>query len=290
MKKNIVIMIVLLLIVMVTGVNAQDIESTMMVHDSLLITNETPIAVAVDQDLSAKNTFIGETIGLNVIEDFKIDNAVVIEKGSKAFVLVSNVRKAEEWSKGGGIDIQPQYVRTANGVKVPFKQGTKESGGVVPLSLLFTESRAGHDMVTPEGTKVIITVDGDVDLGITAEKLTRAMTGAIKTINKPIICLPKTIHDWTGTWNTNRGKMKLVQVGNRVTGTYERGGGLIDGIVVGDQLVGNWMEQPSVVAPTGAGFFTFTLTPNGRTGIFLWRLSYSNNWVEDKWAARMNGV
>lgn len=236
MKNNLVFMIVLLLLILVVSGNAQAAEPTMVIHNNLFITDGTPMAVEVDQDVNFKNIFVGEKIGVDVLENFIIDNVVVIEKGSKVFVLVSNVGKDGEWSKDGGITIQPQYVITRNGVKVPLKQGIKKYNGehdlIQPFSEMTIEDGEGsfnllginfmpaQNKMISTGTKFIITVDGHVDLGITAEKLTKVITNELSSKSIPIIYIPKAIQNLTDTWNTNRGKTKLVPVGNKLTGTY----------------------------------------------------------------------
>jgi len=55
-----------------------------------------------------------------------------------------------------------------------------------------------------------------------------------------------TSFSWTGTWDTNWGKMYLVQVGDMVIGYYEHDNGKVTAKVVDNKLIGIWLEAPLV--------------------------------------------
>jgi small-conductance mechanosensitive channel len=56
--------------------------------------------------------------------------------------------------------------------------------------------------------------------------------------------------NWTGTWDTHwpsgSARLVLTQEGNRVTGSYEPGGGAIEGTVTGQNLEGQWRNASRV--------------------------------------------
>lgn len=62
-----------------------------------------------------------------------------------------------------------------------------------------------------------------------------------KANKSPVI--PKAI--FSGTWTTSLGEMKLVQTGNKVTGTFSEDNGEILGTVRGHVLVGMWIKPSS---------------------------------------------
>jgi hypothetical protein len=96
--------------------------------------------------------------------------------------------------------------------------------------------------------------------------------------------------NWTGTYSTNRGKLTLTHLTkNKVTGTYPRGNGTIEGRVEGNKLIGTWVEEKSEVAPSGRGSFEMMMSTTGTSVMLVWRNDYSPNWVEDKWANRLSG-
>ena len=275
------------------------------------IPNGTDIAVELTRDVNSKQTFVGEVLEIRVLEDIVLNNTVVIPKDALGYVTVAKLRTAGEWGKNGGIELQPQYVKSANWIKVPLAQGITKNGkghdvirpfgtglagaagatslqglaGVAGLFLFYIDPTPGSNAMIPAGTKFIVTTDGDVDLKVTPAELEYAMTvdlikrGMNQSIDK---------QNWTGTYSTNRGKMVLTQNGNNVEGTYERGNGTIEGTVENNRLIGRWSEESSSVAPSGHGQFDFVMSPVGKSVIFSWRHDFSENWTEDKYANRVS--
>ena len=84
--------------------------------------------------------------------------------------------------------------------------------------------------------------------------------------------------DWTGTWDTNWGKMELVQTGNQVTGTYESDNGKIEGLVSGNTLTGTWSEYPSYSPPGDAGDIVFIISEDCSSFDGKWRYGTSGGW------------
>ena len=74
--------------------------------------------------------------------------------------------------------------------------------------------------------------------------------------------------DWTGTWETNYGKVELMQnrnSRNNVTGSYGLKQGRIDGMALDADLSGKWSEAPSYAPPNDAGEFAIHMDPSGRS-------------------------
>lgn len=261
---------------------------TNVVHaeaDNSYIPDGTIFAVELVNSVNSKSTFIGEALEISVLENVIVGNTVVIEEGSRGYVMVSNVKKAGDWGKAGGIEIQPQYVRTVNSVIVPLTNNIAKSGdghdlvrpfGIGAIGknlegsdvklgsiLMFTDFTPGRNAEIPAGTKFIVSVNGNVDLNLSQIS---------SHVKKKL--------DWTGRYTTSRGKMIITQDGNRVVGHYDRGEGKIEGRVVGNKLVGQWTETKSKIAPTGKGFFEFKIGADDKV-IMLWRNDGSNNWFID---------
>ena len=83
--------------------------------------------------------------------------------------------------------------------------------------------------------------------------------------------------DWTGTWETNYGKVVLQQTKNIVTGVYILKEGRIDGLASDDMLSGKWSEAPSYAPPNDAGEFEIHMDKSGKSfqGKW-WKLSSLN--------------
>lgn len=76
--------------------------------------------------------------------------------------------------------------------------------------------------------------------------------------------------DWTGTWETNYGKVVLQQTKNIVTGVYILKEGRIDGVALDDRLSGKWSEAPSYAPPNDAGEFEIQMDPSGKSFMGKW--------------------
>lgn len=73
-----------------------------------------------------------------------------------------------------------------------------------------------------------------------------------------------TVVDWTGTWETNYGKVELQQANNTVTGVYVLKQGRINGRTYSNKLIGEWSEAPSYAPPNDAGEFEILMDQSGR--------------------------
>ena len=84
--------------------------------------------------------------------------------------------------------------------------------------------------------------------------------------------------DWTGTWSTNWGEMRLVQDGGVVRGDYDWDQGQIDGTLDGEVLRGMWTEVPSRQPPRDAGDLEFTMAEDCQSFTGRWRYGSSEGW------------
>lgn len=120
-------------------------------------------------------------------------------------------------------------------------------------------------LLLPVGSQVIINKKG--------------IAGTPTTFSGTVTVPEKTIsNNWAGTWQTNWGKMILVQNGNSITGTYEHDNGKLTGTISGNKITGNWSEAASYKAPNDAGDFEFTLSPDGKSFTGRWRYGSDGVW------------
>jgi len=84
--------------------------------------------------------------------------------------------------------------------------------------------------------------------------------------------------DWTGTWETDWGRMELQQKGNKVNGTYPYDQGRIQGTVSGRNLTGTWSEYPSYSPPGDAGDIVFIISEDCSSFDGTWRYGTSGGW------------
>jgi pimeloyl-ACP methyl ester carboxylesterase len=84
--------------------------------------------------------------------------------------------------------------------------------------------------------------------------------------------------NFSGTWNTDFGTMRLSASGSSVTGTYDYQGGKITGAISGNTLNGKWSQQPSYNPPNDAGDLQFTLSTDTTSFTGQWRYGSSGSW------------
>lgn len=92
--------------------------------------------------------------------------------------------------------------------------------------------------------------------------------------------------DWTGEWQTfwrgGSAILTLEQTGDRVTGSYEPGGGRVEGQVVGDALRGRWRQRGN------SGEFVFALTTDGEA--FTGRYESGEYWNGQRASEGEDGI
>lgn len=313
--KKVFMVLILTALLTVPGLASADAKPN--ASGNIFIAKDTPIAVELVDSVSSHSTFVGETLMVSVLEDVIINNVVVIEKSSKGYVSVVDMKRSGDWGKAGGVAIKPQYVKSANWVKVPLSGQVQTSGKshsiIIPLFgatagkgwssdiasdfgafasvLVFSDPSPGKEASIPAGTKLILTVSEAVDLGVTSETLATAMTAeAVRRSHSE----QGAAQNWSGVWTSSRGKIILTQTkgSSAVTGTYERGNGQLIGLSSlssAGRLKGTWTEDKSDRAPSGRGEFEFLLSDNGKAVLMLWKHDFSENWMEDKLGARVSG-
>jgi hypothetical protein len=105
-----------------------------------------------------------------------------------------------------------------------------------------------------------------------------------KTVAKPKPTAQPTIKpkptplSFAGTWDTTYYEMRLSQIGDHVSGTYDYRGGVIDGTVSGNILSGTWTQT------NNRGVFRFSLSSdgNGFTGTWTDSNDSGGPWIGER--------
>ncbi|MBL0306397.1 MAG: hypothetical protein IPQ25_10270 [Chitinophagaceae bacterium] len=94
--------------------------------------------------------------------------------------------------------------------------------------------------------------------------------------DEPLQKIP--VNSWAGVWQSQWGKMTMVQNGNKVSGTYEHDNGKITGTVTGNKFTGTWSEAPGYKPPNDAGDVEFILSADGKNFTGRWRYGKKGEW------------
>ena len=139
----------------------------------------TPVKLRLTRNMSSADATTGETVDFEVVEDIRIGETVVIPRGSSALATVTRGKPKGRMGKGGKLDINIDYVRTALGEKVALRSVKETKGGsktgamtgaIVATSLLFWPAAPlflflkGKDITIPKGTELTAYVSGNTEL------------------------------------------------------------------------------------------------------------------------------
>lgn len=145
----------------------------MVLHDG------TPVRLRLARNLSSADAKVGESVDFEVLEDIKIDNALVIGRGSSAIATVTEAQAKRRMGRGGKLDVNIDYVRLSTGEKVALRAVKETKGGghqgamtgaIVATAIVFFPAAPlflfihGKDVVIPKGTEITAYVNGEIVL------------------------------------------------------------------------------------------------------------------------------
>jgi hypothetical protein len=145
----------------------------------LTLADGTVVKLRLVRDLLSAKEQDEETIQFEVIEEVKVGEVVVIEKGAAAEGTVIEAKAGRRMGRSGKLAVRLDYVFLASGKRAPLRAmhsgfggsraGTVGAGVAVsavyffPAAPLFLLVK-GKDVTIPKGTLVTSFVDGDVTL------------------------------------------------------------------------------------------------------------------------------
>jgi hypothetical protein len=139
----------------------------------------TPIKLRLSQTISSANAKTGQEIPFEVIEDVKVDDVVVLPKGSTAIGTVTEANPKRSMGRGGKLNISMTYTRLADQEKAALRAVQDNKGGghvgamtgaMVATSVVFFPAAPlflfihGKDITIPQGTEITAFVQGDMHL------------------------------------------------------------------------------------------------------------------------------
>src|SRR5258705_6017500 len=93
------------------------------------LAEDTPVRLRVSQTLSSATAKLNDKVDFEVVEDIKVGNLVVIAQGATAIGTVTEARTKKSFGRAGKLNVNIDYVRLANGDKVPLRAVKGGSGG-----------------------------------------------------------------------------------------------------------------------------------------------------------------
>jgi hypothetical protein len=147
--------------------------------EPIVLHDATPIRLRLTHNLSSADAKTGQTIDFEVLDDVKVGELLVINRGGMAIGTVTDSEHKKRMARGGKLDVTIDFVRLVNGDKVALR-GSKESRGgghtgamtgaivatalvVWPAAPLFLFMH-GKDVTIPKDTEITAYVNGEITL------------------------------------------------------------------------------------------------------------------------------
>ena len=138
------------------------------------IPDGTEFTVVTVDEISSKTAAEGDPLTFKVADDVKIDNEVVIAKGSLVKGVVGQAKKAGMMGKGGSLGIRVESAMTVDNQKIKLrstkgKEGDDKTGTTVALVVLFGPLgflKHGKNAVIKPGTEIKVYTDEEKKVAI----------------------------------------------------------------------------------------------------------------------------
>jgi PEGA domain-containing protein len=146
---------------------------------ALVLEDGTPVLLELSHDLSSADASEGNRVEFEVIEDVKVNDAIVIAKGAIAFGTITMVKHSRRLGRGGKMDMAIETVKLVDGARAPLRAVKKARGGgeagdiagsmaasvfFFPLFTPFFLMMHGSEIRIPEGTEVTAYIQGPIAL------------------------------------------------------------------------------------------------------------------------------
>lgn len=146
---------------------------------AMVLLDGTPVKLRIGRTISSADATTGETVDFEVLEDIKIGDNLIIQRGGLAIATITRAKPKARLGKGGKLDLNIDYVRLVSGEKAALRAVKETKGGnytgtmtgaIVASSILFFPAAPfflfmkGKDISIPKGTEITAYINGDVSL------------------------------------------------------------------------------------------------------------------------------
>jgi len=141
----------------------------------------TPIRLRLQRTVSSEDAQVDDTVDFDVLEEVKVNDVVVIPKGSVALGTVTEAQSKRRMARGGKLNVNIDSVRLADGEKAALRAVKDVKGGghtgamtgaIVATSIVFFPAAPfflfmhGKDITIPKGTEITAYINGDFNLDL----------------------------------------------------------------------------------------------------------------------------
>jgi hypothetical protein len=153
-----------------------EIASQKTSFPELVLHEGTPVRMQINRTVSSASATPAENVDFETLDDVKINDFVVIPRGSTAIATVIQAVPKGHMGKGGKLGINIDYVRLPNGDKLPLRgvenlkgggHGGAMTGGMIATAIVFWPAAPlflfmhGKDIDIPKGHEVTVYTNSD---------------------------------------------------------------------------------------------------------------------------------
>jgi hypothetical protein len=139
----------------------------------------TPLKLRLQRTISSADAHVDDRVDFDVLEEIKVNDVLVIPKGSVAWGTVTEAQPKRRMARGGKLNVNIDAVRLADGEKVPLRAVREVKGGghtgamtgaMVATGIVFLPAAPlflfmhGKDITIPKGTEITAYINGDTNL------------------------------------------------------------------------------------------------------------------------------
>lgn len=147
---------------------------------NVVLADGTSVKLRLGSVAASTGVRIGESVELEVDDDVRVSDVVVIPKGSPANAEVTNLRSGAN-ARSGWIDINLESVTLADGRKVPIRASKNK----VIRDQTTIISNSGQDASITQGTDLTAYINGNQPLDLTRMRAAGGPTTEVKITSTP---------------------------------------------------------------------------------------------------------
>jgi hypothetical protein len=149
---------------------------------NVVLADGTPVKLRLGSTAASNGVRVGENLELEVAEDVRVGDVVVIAKGNVASAEVTNLRSGASNGRGGWIDINLESVTLADGQRVPVRASKNKP---VRDDQATVVSNTGQDASIAQGTDLTAFINGSQPLDLTRLRAASGPTTEVKVTSTP---------------------------------------------------------------------------------------------------------
>lgn len=152
-----------------------------VVPGNVYVPQGTLIKVELITPVNSGKSKVNDNVLFKTTESIVVNGVEVIPRGTTGEAIVSKVRPAGAWGRGGKIELAAKSIKTINGIEIPLTLDVQKSGGGANMVLgviglgIFSGFLHGANQDIPTGTKFQVAVEADTDLQVHNDKLAEVM-------------------------------------------------------------------------------------------------------------------